>query len=70
MLTLLDSQLENIKNLTQFGAKIVTEPLKVLSSIGMCKSQSLSLQADKFKLVSGFEAMLSLCRSWTKGWVF
>lgn len=59
LLTLQDSQLENIKNLTQFGPKIIIEPLKVLSSIDMCKSQLLSLQADKFKLVLGFEAMLS-----------
>lgn len=60
LLTLQDSQLENIKILTQFGAKIVVEPLKVLSSIAICKRQLLSLQADKFKLVLGFEAMLSL----------
>lgn len=59
LLTLQDSQLENIKNLTQFGPKIIIEPLKVLSSTGMCRSQLLSLQADKFNLLLGFEAMLS-----------
>lgn len=59
LLTLQDSQLGNIKNLTQFGPKIIIKPLKVLSSIGICKTQLLSLQADRFKLFLGFEAMLS-----------